>query len=59
MGEGLLGLLLKDAQQAPFLTETAAQFFIVFKIFPGHITGRSLQLSELKTQLLKNLLLLN
>jgi len=39
MSECFLRLLLEDSQQTSLLPETSAQLFILFKIFPGHITG--------------------
>ncbi|CAI8420111.1 MAG: Uncharacterised protein [Cyanobium sp. ARS6] len=58
MGQGFLSLLLKNAHQPTLFAQSPAPFFVVLKVFPRHIASRPLQLPELQTQLLEDLLLL-
>ena len=59
IGQRLLGLLLKDAEQAPLFAEPATHFFVVLKVFPGDVAGDTLQLAELQPQLGQVLLVLH
>ena len=59
IGQRLLGLLLKDAEQAPLFAEPPTHFFVVLKVFPGDVAGDALQLAELQPQLGQVLLVLH
>ena len=51
VGQGLLGLMLQNPLQAPFLAQATALLFIVLKVFPGHIARAVLELLKPFAQL--------
>ena len=59
VGQRFLGLLLKDAEQAPLLSEPTAHFLVVLEVLPGNVAGDALQLAELQPQLGEILLVLH
>ena len=50
MGQGLLGLLLQDAQQTSLFPQAAALLFVVLEVFPGDIRHRLAQQLQLLAQ---------
>ena len=51
MGNGFLGLLLQDPQNAPLFAQVSSLLFVVLEVVPGHLAGAILQAFELLHQL--------
>ena len=47
MGEGFLGLLLQDPQQAPLLPQPAPVLLVVLEVVPGHIAAAAFEGGQL------------